>query len=252
MRKTTMVALFACALIPLMSVSSADALSLDFISTTEIKEGSIEKSVLDMLSPEEEEDMEAAKPKVVKEDVEVRPSVVEHVVKGGDSLESIAKKYDVSWKRIYSKNTNIDNPDVIAKGLTLVIPDAEETLKERALPEPAPVVAKAAPVAYVQAPASSAGNLYTYGYCTWYVANKRPDMPNNLGDARTWVARAAAQGYTTGSVPIAGAIGALNNHVVYVERINSDGTVLISEMNRAGWNVKSTRTVPASTFNYIY
>ena len=99
---------------------------------------------------------------------------------------------------------------------------------------------------------SSAGNSYGYGYCTWYVKNRRPDMPNNLGNANTWVARAAAQGMATGSAPRAGAVGQAGMHVVYVESVNADGSVTVSEMNRAGWNVISSRTVPASYFQYIY
>src|SRR5690606_9688951 len=35
-------------------------------------------------------------------------------------------------------------------------------------------------------PASSAGNTYAYGYCTWWVKTKRPDLPNQLGNAGAW------------------------------------------------------------------
>ena len=77
-------------------------------------------------------------------------------------------------------------------------------------------------------------------------------MPNNLGNANTWVARAAAQGMATGSTPRAGAVGQQGMHVVYVESVNGDGTVTISEMNHVGWNVVNQRTVPASNFQYIY
>jgi surface antigen len=80
----------------------------------------------------------------------------------------------------------------------------------------------------------------------------RPDLPNNLGNANTWVSRAAAQGLATGSAPRVGAVGQQGMHVVYVEAVNGDGTVTISEMNHAGLYVRTVRTVPASTFMYIY
>lgn len=101
--------------------------------------------------------------------------------------------------------------------------------------------------------ANSAGNSYVWGQCTWYAKSKRPDLPNNLGNGGQWVANAAKYGYATGSTPRAGAIGEQPGHVVYVESVNSDGTVNISEMNYAGGvGVVHTRTVAASTFTYIY
>lgn len=99
--------------------------------------------------------------------------------------------------------------------------------------------------------ASTAGNTYTYGYCTWYVKNRRPSIPNGWGDAYQWLGNARAQGFATGSTPRVGAVGTAGNHVVYVESV-SGSSVFISEMNYVGWNVRSTRTAPASSFMYIY
>lgn len=101
-------------------------------------------------------------------------------------------------------------------------------------------------------PASTAGNPYARGNCTWYAKSRRPDMPNNLGNANTWVARARAQGIPTGLTPKAGAIAQRGWHVVYIERVNGDGTVFLSEMNYRGLGIVSTRTVPANSFQYIY
>ena len=100
------------------------------------------------------------------------------------------------------------------------------------------------------------GNAYGYGYCTWYVKNKRPDIGSYWGNANQWYASAQAAGYATGSEPRAGAIGVSfvgsAGHVVYVESV-SGGTVNISEMNgAAGWNVVGTRSTSASEFVYIY
>lgn len=103
---------------------------------------------------------------------------------------------------------------------------------------------------------STDGNTYTYGYCTWGVKNKRPDIPNGWGDAREWWGNAQAMGWPTGTEPRVGAVGQTSGgslgHVVYVERVNEDGTIYIWEMNFAGWNKVDYRTVDKSDFRYIY
>lgn len=102
---------------------------------------------------------------------------------------------------------------------------------------------------------NSAGNTYAPGNCTWYAKSKRPDLPNNLGNANTWYQNAAAQGFNVGTAPKKGAIAqAINEmHVAYVEGVSLDGsTVTISEMNYGGLYRMNTRTVPASQFIYIY
>jgi surface antigen len=74
-----------------------------------------------------------------------------------------------------------------------------------------------------------------------------------LGNGGQWVANAAARGYATGTTPQAGAVAEIPGHVAYVESVNGDGTIVISEMNGpAGWGVVDTRTVPASQYRYIY
>jgi peptidoglycan DL-endopeptidase CwlO len=81
----------------------------------------------------------------------------------------------------------------------------------------------------------------------------RPDIGSYWGNGGYgWLSAARASGYSTGSIPRAGAIGVMTGHVVYVE--STDGnTVNISEM---GWNYTSgsvnRRTVSASSFQYIY
>ncbi|MBI5357588.1 LysM peptidoglycan-binding domain-containing protein [Candidatus Saccharibacteria bacterium] len=197
---------------------------------------------------------EPSKPKV---------SPVEYVVKEGDKLTLIAEKHNTTWQRIFAKNSNIADPNMINVGEKLIIPDASEQLSERqtaaSVVEPAaPLkkksrsVASSQPSARVSARGSSTGNTYTAGYCTYYAKQRRPDLPNNLGNASTWVSRARAQGIPTGTTPRAGAIGQSGNHVVYVERVNGDGTITISDMNWGGrWKI-STRVVPANSHTYIY
>lgn len=175
-----------------------------------------------------------------------------------DSLTAIALKHDTTWVRLFYKNENITDPNVIVSGEKITIPLPDEQLIERPLPLPPVIVAavqpksNAAPANIPISRGGSVGNTYSPGYCTWYAKNMRPDLPNNLGNANTWVARAAAQGIATGSAPRVGAIGQQGMHVVYVQSVNGDGTVTISEMNYKGFGVISTRTVPAGTFQYIY
>lgn len=184
-----------------------------------------------------------------------------HIVKSGDSLSKVAKHYKTSWQRIYDKNKQVKDPDLLKVGEKIVIPFSGEKLKSRKVPQ-TPVANSANNTVQINQPVasqssrypkgSSTGNTYTYGYCTWYVKERRPDLPNNLGNADTWVARASAQGLPTGSKPRVGAAGQQGMHVVYVEKVFGDGTVLVSEMNFQGWNVVSKRRVAASNFMYIY
>lgn len=50
-------------------------------------------------------------------------SEVKYVVKKGDNLSKIAKKYNTTWKSIYSKNNGIigSNPNLIKPGMVLYI-----------------------------------------------------------------------------------------------------------------------------------
>lgn len=189
------------------------------------------------------------------------PPVIKHTVRPAETLTDIAEEHDTTWRRLFDKNTALADPNILNVGMTLVIPAPDEKLKERKVPvakAPAPTrqttatTRKSAPRPARRVRGATAGNRYIRGYCTWYAKNRRPDLPNNLGNANTWVARAAAQGIPTGSTPKAGAIGQQGMHVVYVERVNGDGTVTVSEMNYKGLGVISSRTVPASSFKYIY
>ena len=102
-------------------------------------------------------------------------------------------------------------------------------------------------------------NGYDYGYCTWYVANKRIQigrgLPANLGDAWTWDDRAAAAGLSVNRNPSAGAAIVTAStrrpgHVAFVERVNDDGSVWISEMNSRG-QVSDTNTTSAGGWGRV-
>ncbi len=269
MRKTALAGLFVCAFIIAANGSTASAQALELLETNDYQPQTEQFAVLTAYVKGEDKvaDSEVSKP-------EKEHHV--HEVQKGESLSKIATLHQTTWRRLYDKNTQIEHPDIIAVGEKVTIPFDDETLAEREIPQPvAPVVAPVrrqapsrrsqatssrqsasapakTPVRAKVARGSSSGNLYAPGYCTWYVKNRRPDLPNNLGNADTWVARARAQGLPTGSTPRVGAVGQQGMHVVYVESVNGDGTVTISEMNFKGLYVTGTRTVPASNFQYIY
>ena len=194
---------------------------------------------------------------------ETKPAVVA-TVQPGDSLTSIAQNYNMDYSRLFDANDAITNPDIINPGEQIRIPDVSEQLPDRlaafegstAAPQQAAVqttTGKSYAIHTSPTRASSAGNTYYYGYCTWYAKSRRPDLPNRLGNGGQWVANAAALGYATGSAPHAGAIAEEPGHVAYVESVNGNGTVTISEMNgAAGFGVVDTRVASASEFRYIY
>ncbi|MCI2748331.1 peptidoglycan DL-endopeptidase CwlO [Staphylococcus warneri] len=106
----------------------------------------------------------------------------------------------------------------------------------------------------------SGSNAYTAGQCTYYVYDKvGGKIGSNWGNASNWTNAAAQDGYNVSNSPKQGAImqtsqGAFG-HVAYVENVNSDGSIKVSEMNYNGGpgNV-STRTISASqagSYNYI-
>lgn len=175
-----------------------------------------------------------------------KPKEQTYTVVKGDSLTSISELFNVPLQRLWQANLQLTHPDVLNVGEVLKIPHADEVLPERAMPTP-PTIEQ--PVA--RGPVT--GNTYGYGYCTWYAKNRRPDLPNSLGNANTWYSRYTGN---KGTAPRAGAIGTTTagglGHVVYVEAVNADGTVTVSEMNFKGWNIISTRTVASSNFLYIY
>ncbi|WP_412518930.1 amidase domain-containing protein [Staphylococcus simulans] len=108
--------------------------------------------------------------------------------------------------------------------------------------------------------AETTGNMpYPHGQCTWYVYNRMPQfgktISGDLGDARNWNNRADGKGYHVSSTPKAhtavvfeaGQQGAddMYGHVAFVEKVNKDGSIVISESNMQGLGVISYRTIDA-------
>lgn len=196
------------------------------------------------------------KPKPVEKP---KPEPVVYTVVAGDNLSKIGTAHNVEWQRLWAKNTELEHPDLIYVGDKITIPEPSEQL-ERELPAVVALPAETPNVAPQTAPVAAnydGSNTYDYGYCTWYVKNRRgASLPNGLGNANTWYSRARAMGMSVGPTPRAGAVGTTTRgslgHVVYVESVNDDGTINISEMNYKGFGIKSSRTTSASEFVYIY
>lgn len=117
---------------------------------------------------------------------------------------------------------------------------------------------------------SDYGGIHPEGECTYYVDNRRREIGtplenSRLGDAGSWVPKAEASDMSTGNAPSAGAVMVYDycqlnvscryGHVAFVETVNEDGSIVVSEMNWEAHNVINYRTVSASDaeqLEYIY
>lgn len=200
-----------------------------------------------------------------------------YTVNAGDTYESISKKYAVDAQSIISYN------DLEISGLTvgsqIILPDAVLPTAER----PGYVVpiyyyyatgggSSDVSFLYVNTSPTSAGNKNAWGNCTWYVWERRnqlggawvlPSSP--LGNAAQWAYSLGSAGYRVDRKPAFGAImqngGEINGygHVAFVESVESNGDVIITEMNyyNGRWyNAVSKRRVAAvaanNNYNYIH
>lgn len=104
---------------------------------------------------------------------------------------------------------------------------------------------------------------YGYRNCTDWVAYRVRTaggyVPSGLGNANTWDNRAPSYGYTVSGTPRKGAAAVSNSgyygHVMYVESVNSDGSIVVSDYNRAGtgkYDVTPLSAGTASNLRYVY
>lgn len=127
--------------------------------------------------------------------------------------------------------------------------DEAKQVADQAIADAA-VRARALAVAQAAVPAKWSGagawpNHFSYGYCTWYVANRR--YVPWFGNAIDWWPNARPYGNAEGQQPQVGAIMVTREsgygHVAYVEAVNGDGSWTVSEMNFTGWNQVDRRTI---------
>lgn len=184
---------------------------------------------------------------------------LKHIVKSGDSLDDIAEEYKAEKEQIIAFNSLPANGE-IEEGQEIIIPGGEKEV-----PEPEPASSSLLAKRDYVAPSSGKtvenrhgkANRFPYGYCTWYVAQKKY-VPWR-GNAGAWLYNAKAMGYSVGSKPKTGSIvvttdNSYYGHVAIVEKV-SGGTITISEMNYNGWGVVNKRTISVNDRKirgYIY
>ena len=203
-------------------------------------------------------------------------SGIVYTVKEGETADSIAEKYGSSAAEIIALNDL--EVSGIKEGMRIVIKGG--TLPETERPEYEPPVQVYTSFAYTYSGyASSRTDLsylsydryslrtrYPGGWCTTWADTMRPDISgegedfHSLGDAKYWASSAQARGFQVDREPSAGAIFQTGygtwGHVGYVESVNPDGSIVVTEMNYSGGLYSLTRsTIPAnyvSTFYYIH
>ena len=160
-----------------------------------------------------------------------------HIIQEGENLFEVVEKYKADLENVLAFN-EIASPEEIMVGQAIIVPDAQ-------LPEP-PRVNKET---FVTAPSSFVSHNYPYGYCTWWVAQKR-SVPA-WGNAKDWLKNAQMSGYFvcfgSNCEPKIGAIVSLRTghplgHVAYVEEIKNE-KIVFSEMNYAGFGIVTKRTL---------
>lgn len=195
-------------------------------------------------------------------------------IKEGESIDlsSIIEVVDASDVKLKVDNESFDGlkSPKLKESLSIMVTaeDAHGNVTDEKLtinvtpkpePKPEPATVSNSSVAQSRASSTSTSNTYTAGWCTWHAADKRAaagkPIPNNLGNAETWGSRLQSQGYSLSSTPTVGAVvifPSSQNHVAYVESIDSNGNPVISEM---GWGMQAwgynTRTISASSARYL-
>ncbi|QHW38188.1 LysM peptidoglycan-binding domain-containing protein [Staphylococcus ursi] len=178
-----------------------------------------------------------------------------YTVQAGDSLSLIASKYGTTYRHIMDLN-----------GLTsfLIFPGQQLKVSGSAAAKTSTTTSRPSTTPSYNTPTFSHQNLYDWGQCTWYVFNKRKEIGLPIStywwNANAWDDNAARDGYLIDHRPTVGSILQSDlgyyGHVSYVERINPNGSILVSEMNfTAAPGILTYRTVPAhlvSSFKYIH
>lgn len=183
---------------------------------------------------------------------------VKYKVQKSDNIDAIVHKYNADKDKVLAYN-QLPADGSIRQGQELILPDgyvsaansptAATGVSLATAPTVRPTVGYGvASTAYRMDVRAGVGHSFPYGYCTWYVA-QRKYVPW-AGNAGTWLASARAYGKATGRTPKPGAIMVSGEsrwgHVAIVEKV-SGSSFTVSEMNYAGFGRKSTRTISTSS-----
>ncbi|MEX1995407.1 MAG: CHAP domain-containing protein, partial [Candidatus Saccharimonadales bacterium] len=101
---------------------------------------------------------------------------------------------------------------------------------------------------------------YAYRNCTdWVTYRVRAAggyAPGGLGNANQWDDRAPSYGFTVSSTPKVGAAAVSNSgyygHVMYVEAVNDNGSIVVSDYNRAGTGKYDMNNINPAGLRFVY
>lgn len=187
-------------------------------------------------------------------------SGIVYTVKADDTVESIAGKYGSNAPEIIALNDL--EVSGISEGMRILVKGGSLPEKER--PEyVAPVVRTYSTYTYMGNSSNRTDLVCNRslgaGQCTTWGWLKRPDLGFIKANANRWDDLARSAGLLVDRTPSAGAIFQSDSgwygHVGYVESVNSDGSINVSERNYAGCYGVLFSTIPASdvgNFNYIH
>ncbi|MBO1198760.1 CHAP domain-containing protein [Staphylococcus simiae] len=200
----------------------------------------------------------------------------QYTVVPGDTLYQIALNHHLTLNQLYAYNPGV-TPLIFPGDIISLVPQQGNQVQTKTITQA--VSYKATPqssnnVSYNQsAPTqtvstqhynksvTNSGNLYAYGNCTYYAFDRRAELGRSIGslwgNANNWSYAAANAGFKVNRTPEVGAIFQTTagpyGHVGVVESVNPNGSITVSEMNYAGFNVKSTRTInDLSQYKFIH
>jgi len=101
---------------------------------------------------------------------------------------------------------------------------------------------------------------YGYRNCTDWVAfriaSTRGFVPSGLGNAKDWPRNAQARGIAVDRTPRPGAAAVSTagfyGHVMYVEAVNANGTILVSDYNRAGTGKYDSNSISPNGLYFVH
>ena len=189
-----------------------------------------------------------------------------YTAKSSDTVEKLAHRFKTTPEQIIAYN-DLELTNKPKKGQRLIIPNGEKventTVNLNHAIAATNTGSGAATLIDATMARASAGNRYAPGNCTWYAYERRVELGRPVGsfwgNANTWAINARAAGYTVNRTPVPGAVlvsaAGYYGHVAIVEKVNKNGSLTLSEMNYAGFNVVSSRTVSAGQvgmYEYIH
>lgn len=186
---------------------------------------------------------------IQKQDTVKEPK--QYILKQNETLTYVSELYTLDLSRLWAKNVQLTNPDLIPVGTVVLIPEADEKLETRDMISLELSNSTGATGTAVTG-GSVYGNTYYWGQCVWFVKNQLGWVRNGWGDASSWASSARRDGFNVSETPSIGAVAYTKaySHVSIVRSIGS-GTVHVQEMNFRGLGVVSERDAPISEFLYI-